>query len=81
MCRLFGFRSTVLSQVHRSLVRAENALELQSHEHPDGWGVAYYVHGTPHVVKSSESAVEDALFHVPGESHAGVLLFVLLGAR
>jgi len=56
MCRLFGFRSVILSQVHSSLVSADNALALQSNEHPDGWGVGYYVQGTPHIIKSSESA-------------------------
>ncbi len=56
MCRLFGFRSVILSQVHSSLVSADNALAFQSNKHPDGWGVGYYVQGTPHIIKSSESA-------------------------
>lgn len=63
MCRLFGFRSVIPSQVHSSLVAAENALGRQSGQHPDGWGVAYYVHGTPHVTKSPMTALSDALFH------------------
>ena len=62
MCRVFGFRSVITSQVHRSLVSADNALMLQSEEHPDGWGVAYYVDGFPHVVKSVATAVSDTLF-------------------
>lgn len=62
MCRLFGFRSVVPSQVHRSLVTADNALQVQSELHPDGWGVAYYVAGFPHVVKSAGSATTDHLF-------------------
>jgi glutamine amidotransferase len=62
VCRLFGFRSVILSQVHRSLVSAENALMNQSTDHPDGWGVAYYVEGFPHVIKSASTAVEDTLF-------------------
>lgn len=67
MCRIFGFRSVIQSQVHRSLVSADNALMLQSERHPDGWGVAYYVAGAPHVVKSVSSAVDDHLFrHVSG---------------
>ena len=40
MCRLFGFRSVIKSQMHRSLVSADNALVRQSEQHPDGWGVA-----------------------------------------
>jgi len=63
MCRLFGFRSVIPSQVHRSLLAAENALGKQSNEHPDGWGVAFYVDGSPHITKSAEHALGDQLFH------------------
>lgn len=63
MCRLFGFRSVIQSQVHRSLTEADNALQARSAEHPDGWGVAYYVEGTPHLIKSSRTALDDHLFH------------------
>lgn len=63
MCRLFGFRSVIQSQVHHSLVSAENALSVQSLKHPDGWGVAYYVGGAPHLVKSAATALSDTLFH------------------
>lgn len=63
MCRLFGFRSVIPSQVHRSLIAADNALGRQSVEHPDGWGVAYYVDGAPHVTRSPSHALSDALFH------------------
>lgn len=63
MCRLFGFRSIFSSQVHSSLVSADNALVQQSERHPDGWGVAYYLADTPHLIKSSSSAVSCQLFH------------------
>lgn len=63
MCRLFGFRSVIPSQVHRSLLAADNALGVQSDRHPDGWGVAYYVDGAPHVTRSPLTALGDALFH------------------
>lgn len=62
MCRLFGFRSVIQSQVHRSLVEADNALCMQSERHPDGWGVAYYVDGAPHVTKGVTTALHDHLF-------------------
>lgn len=62
MCRLFGFRSIIRSQVHRSLLSADNALLVQSGHHPDGWGVAYYVGGAPHLIKSAASAMSDSLF-------------------
>ncbi len=63
MCRLFGFRSVIPSQVHSSLVAADNALSVQSNKHPDGWGVAYYVDGAPHLTRSPTIALNDALFH------------------
>jgi len=67
MCRLFGFRSVMQSQVHESLVSAENALANQSERHPDGWGVAYYVAGAPHLLRSVQTAVSDRMFqHVSG---------------
>jgi len=62
MCRIFGFRSVLHSKVHSSLVSAENALMGQSKRHPDGWGLAYYIAHTPHVVKSTVSAESDDLF-------------------
>lgn len=62
MCRLFGFKSSITSEVHRSLLRAENALAAQSNKHPDGWGVAYYVNRFPHIIKNTDTAVEDHLF-------------------
>lgn len=63
MCRLFGFRSVIPSQVHRSLLAAENALGVQSNLHPDGWGVAFYIDGAPHLTRSPTTALGDALFH------------------
>ncbi len=62
MCRIFAFRSVIRSQVHRSLVSADNALMQQSDRHPDVWGVAYYNAGAPHVMKSVSSAHVDSLF-------------------
>lgn len=62
MCRLFGFRSVLQSQVHQSLIHAENALLRQSEEHPDGWGVAFYQANAPHILRSTESAINDSLF-------------------
>src|SRR5690606_23674609 len=62
-CRIFSFRSVLQSQVHRSLTSADNALPIQSEAHSDGWGVAYYVAGAPHVIKSVNTAMSDNLFH------------------
>lgn len=63
MCRLFGFKSVLDSQVHSSLIHADNALASQSVRHPDGWGVAYYREGVPHLIRSTDRAVDDHIFH------------------
>lgn len=34
----------------------------QSKRHPDGWGLAYYIADTPHIVKSTNTAETDELF-------------------
>ena len=34
----------------------------QSRRHPDGWGLAYYIADTPHIVKSTNTAETDELF-------------------
>jgi glutamine amidotransferase len=52
----------IQSQVHRSLVQADNALWNLSEQHPDGWGVAYYVEGTPHLTRSASTALSDRVF-------------------
>ena len=63
----FWFRSVIQSQVHQSLVHAENALRIQSERHPDGWGVAYYHAGTLHVIKSDDQQLMTTFFrHISG---------------
>ncbi len=62
MCRIFGFRSVLQSGVHKSLVDSKNSILHQSHKHPDGWGVAYYKIGTPHIVKLGHQARECKIF-------------------
>jgi glutamine amidotransferase len=52
----------ITSQVHRSLLAADNALAVQSRRHPDGWGVAYYLADAPHVIKNADRALEDQIF-------------------
>ena len=77
MCRIFAFMSRVSLKVQRSLVKAENALQIQSRAHPHGWGIAYYLSGErePQQVKSVESAFADDRFARVSEfltSHAVV---------
>lgn len=42
---------------------ADNALGAQSTDHRDGWGVAFYVDGAPHITRSPTTALDDTLFH------------------
>jgi predicted glutamine amidotransferase len=63
MCRLFGFRSNTAAWVHRSLLTEKNSLRVQSSEHPDGWGIAYYGEGTqPEVAHGVGPAHSDPEF-------------------
>ncbi len=62
MCRLFGFRSAVLSRAHRSLVTAQNALADQAREHPHGWGIGYFQSGEAYVLKSEGPAADSTSF-------------------
>ena len=62
MCRIFGFRSVLQSGVHKSLVDSHNSILQQSHKHPDGWGMAYYKIGAPHVIKLGHQAKECNIF-------------------
>jgi len=70
MCRLFGFKSAVLSRAHRSLVEAENALSAQAKQHPDGWGIAWFQGGQAWVVKSELGASDSQSFRRASESLA-----------
>ncbi|ADO72507.1 class II glutamine amidotransferase [Stigmatella aurantiaca] len=64
MCRLFGFRSTVPTAVHPSLVTEKNSLVIQSREHKDGWGIAAYgAEALPRVAHGVGAAHSDPDFH------------------
>ncbi len=63
MCRLFGFLSSRKDTVHSSLLTERNSLRVQSREHPDGWGIAYYPpHGDPTVAHGVGAAHSDPEF-------------------
>ena len=53
---MFGFRSSVPSSTHQSLLAAENALAVQSLGHPDGWGIGWFVDDDAYVIKSANAA-------------------------
>ena len=48
--------------MHRTLVQETNALVRQSHAHPDGWGLAFYVGGEPQIARGVAGAFEDEDF-------------------
>lgn len=62
MCRLFGFRTSVVSRAHRSLVAADNALAEQARLHPHGWGIGYFQGGQAYLVKSDHPAADCSSF-------------------
>jgi glutamine amidotransferase len=49
MCRLFGQRADPDFDVCEPLCGAHNALRTQSHRHPHGWGIGWYVGRLPEV--------------------------------
>jgi glutamine amidotransferase len=61
MSRLFGFRSPVASDGHLTLTEAVRVLHHRNENDPDGWGVAYYLDGAPHVVKNAREAFDDLI--------------------
>lgn len=68
MCRFFGVHSLSKTRVHEALVAADNALMVQGKSHIDGWGIAYYLHGIPHLIKSPKSANADEDFSMLAQS-------------
>ena len=76
MCRLFGFRSAVLSRAHRSLVEAENALSVQARAHPDGWGIGWFQGDDAFLLKSETGAEGSESFRKASERLASHTLVV-----
>jgi predicted glutamine amidotransferase len=62
MCRLFGCRTAAPGGVAHELLHGANALRVQSREHPDGWGVGWYVGRVPQVTRSLTAAHGDEDF-------------------
>jgi glutamine amidotransferase len=62
MCRLYGFCATEPTKVECTLVHAQNALLAQSENdltgtsHSEGWGVATYTDGVPHLERQAWAA-------------------------
>jgi glutamine amidotransferase len=62
MCRLYAFNATEPTKVECTLVHAQNALMSQSasdmsgQSHSEGWGVATFSNGAPHVERQAWAA-------------------------
>ncbi len=61
---MFGFCAARPAAVQRALIDEPNALQIQSRDHADGWGIGYYPEGapTPLVLRSINPAYADAEF-------------------
>jgi predicted glutamine amidotransferase len=66
MCRLFGQHAHPGFDTTEPLCSAENALRFQSHRHPHGWGIGWYVDGAPHVRRGILPAHADDSFAIAG---------------
>jgi predicted glutamine amidotransferase len=64
MCRLFGQLADARGDAREPLCSAENALQVQSHRHPHGWGIAWYAArpGPPEIRRGVMAAHADADF-------------------
>lgn len=62
MCRLFGQHARPGEDPCEPLCSATNALRLQSHAHPHGWGIGWWERGRPRVRRGLLPAHEDAGF-------------------
>lgn len=65
MCRLFGMISNVPTSAEKYLVDVECSMLEQSRIDPkrlqsDGWGIGYYAHDLPRVVKSEKPVYSEA---------------------
>src|SRR2546425_10816753 len=62
MCGVSGCRPAAPGGVAHELLHGANALRVQSREHPDGWGLGWYVGRVPQVVRSLTAAHGDEDF-------------------
>src|SRR5712671_1687110 len=58
-CRTRAHRGAAPGGVAHELLHGANALRVQSREHPDGWGLGWYVDRVPQVVRSLTAAHGD----------------------
>lgn len=75
MCRLFGQLADSRMDACEPLCSAENALRLQSHKHPHGWGVAWFGARGPQVRRGVMPAhADEAFVHAGQRARSRVVL-------
>lgn len=75
MCRLFGQHAHPGIDPSAPLITAENALRFQSHRHPHGWGIGWYVEGAPVIRRGVLPAhADDAFARAAGEARSAVVV-------
>lgn len=75
MCRLFGQHAHAGYDVAAPLCTAPNALRIQSHRHPHGWGIGWYEGGAPRLRKGILPAHSDGAFaFAAGEARSPVVV-------
>jgi glutamine amidotransferase len=75
MCRLFGQHAHPGFDLSAPLITAENALRFQSHKHPHGWGIGWYVDGLPVLRRGVLPAHSDEAFvHAAAAARSTVVL-------
>jgi glutamine amidotransferase len=75
MCRLYAQRAPTARGAADPLCSSHNALRFQSHKHPHGWGVGYWVKGTPRVMRGLLPAHADQAFlDASHRAHSRVVL-------
>jgi glutamine amidotransferase len=75
MCRLFGQHAHPGFDLSAPLITAENALRFQSHKHPHGWGIGWYVDGHPVIRRGVLPAHSDDTFvHAAAAARSAVVI-------
>lgn len=62
MCRLFAQHASPAHDLHEPLCAAHNALRMQSHKHPHGWGIGWWDRHGIQVRRGTMPAHEDDAF-------------------
>ena len=75
MCRLFAQHASLDHDTREPLCIAHNALRMQSHRHPHGWGIGWYEDGDVRVRRGVMPAhADDAFVEAAREARSEIVL-------